>query len=125
MNWASSSPVSPAAERVLKPGGRLAVVTFHSLEDRIVKLFLARRSGRGETAGRRLPGEPAAVPPSFNLPKGRPIVPSAAETAGNPRARSAKLRTAIRTGHPPVPVDAPLAALARLPEPEPRKGEPR
>ncbi len=114
-----------AAERVLKPGGRLAVVTFHSLEDRIVKQFLGRRSGKGETAGRRLPGEPAATPPSFTVPKGQPIVPSGTEADGNPRARSAKLRVATRTVNPPVPVDAPLTSLALLPEAEPRRGRPR
>ena len=81
-----------AAERVLAPGGRLAVVTFHSLEDRIVKQFLARRAGKGEAPGRRLPGEPAPVTPSFTLPKGQPITPSAAEARANPRSRSAKLR---------------------------------
>ncbi len=114
-----------AAERALKPGGRLAVVTFHSLEDRIVKQFLGRRSGKGEAAGRRLPGEPAATPPSFTVPRGQPVVPSATEAAANPRARSAKLRFATRTGHPPVPVDPALASLARLPEAEPRSGKPR
>ena len=51
-----------AAERALKPGGRLAVVTFHSLEDRIVKQFLARRTGKGQALSRRLPGEPSAIP---------------------------------------------------------------
>ena len=114
-----------AAERVLKPGGRLAVVTFHSLEDRIVKQFLGRRSGKGDAAGRRLPGEPAATLPSFTVPRDQPIVPSASEASANPRARSAKLRTATRTGNPPVPVDAALVARARLPEAEPRRGGPR
>src|SRR6202044_4103344 len=56
-----------AAERALKPGGRLAVVTFHSLEDRIVKQFLARRSGRGRANSRLLPGEPAVTAPSFRV----------------------------------------------------------
>ena len=73
-----------AAEQLLRPGGRLAVVTFHSLEDRIVKQFLARRAGKGEAPGRRLPGEPAATPPSFTLPKRQPIVPGAAECVANP-----------------------------------------
>ena len=54
-----------AAEGLLKPGGRLAVVTFHSLEDRIVKLFLGARSGRGRAASRLLPGEPAEIEPTF------------------------------------------------------------
>ena len=114
-----------AAERVLAAGGRLAVVTFHSLEDRIVKQFLGRRSGKGETAGRRLPGEPAATPPSFTVPRGQPIVPSQGEAGANPRARSAKLRVATRTGTAPLPVDDLLMSRARLPEAEPRSGKPR
>ncbi|HTO80279.1 MAG TPA: 16S rRNA (cytosine(1402)-N(4))-methyltransferase RsmH, partial [Methylocystis sp.] len=81
-----------AAERALAPEGRLAVVTFHSLEDRLVKLFLAARSGRGETRSRRLPGEPAPEPPTFRLEGRQPITPLPAEIAVNPRARSAKLR---------------------------------
>ncbi len=101
-----------AAERLLKPGGRLAVVTFHSLEDRIVKQFFARRSGKGEAPGRRLPGEPAAIDPSFTLPKGQPVVPSEAECAANPRARSAKLRHGTRTGAPALPVEPALRGLA-------------
>ena len=85
-----------AAERALKPGGRLAVVSFHSLEDRIVKLFLARRSGRGRAPSRLLPGEPAPLAPSFGVAAGQPILPGPAEIAANPRARSAKLRFAER-----------------------------
>ena len=115
-----------AAERVLRPGGRLAVVSFHSLEDRIVKLFLARRAGRGEAKGRRLPGEPAATPPSFTLPKGQPIVPGEAEARANPRARSAKLRTGLRTDNPALGVDPELTRLATLPQRDaPRSGKPR
>ncbi len=118
-----------AAERVLKPDGRLAVVTFHSLEDRIVKQFFAKRSGKGEAPGRRLPGEPAAIPASFTLPKGQPVTPSDAETRANPRARSAKLRMGIRTAHPALPIDAALLRHARLPEPTTskatRSGTPR
>jgi 16S rRNA (cytosine1402-N4)-methyltransferase len=84
-----------AAERVLKPGGRLVVVSFHSLEDRIVKTFLSERSKSGG-GSRHLP-EVAQAAPSFRLLTRRPLVASEAETAANPRARSAKLRAAVRT----------------------------
>jgi 16S rRNA (cytosine1402-N4)-methyltransferase len=94
-----------AAERALKPGGRLAVVTFHSLEDRIVKQFLARRTGRGRAVSRLLPGEPARPAPSFLGFPGQPVAPGAAEIAANPRARSAKLRFAERTDAPPFGPD--------------------
>src|SRR6185437_2791332 len=86
------------AERVLKPGGRLAVVSFHSLEDRVVKNFLARR-GKAAGGSRHLP-EVAQTEPSFRLLTRRPIVPGAREIAANPRARSAKLRGAERTAAP-------------------------
>ena len=104
-----------AAERLLKPGGRLAAVTFHSLEDRIVKQFLASRSGRGRAASRRLPGEPAQAQPTFEVPRGQPIEPSEAEALANPRSRSAKLRLGVRTGAPPREMDEAIEALARLP----------
>jgi 16S rRNA (cytosine1402-N4)-methyltransferase len=104
-----------AAERLLKPGGRLAVVTFHSLEDRIVKQFLASRSGRGRAASRRLPGEPAEVEPTFDAPRGQPIEPSEAEARANPRSRSAKLRFGVRLSAPPRGRDEGIEALARLP----------
>jgi 16S rRNA (cytosine1402-N4)-methyltransferase len=89
-----------AAERILKPGGRLAVVTFQSLEDRIVKTFLAERS---RTAGvsRHLPDVEVARPPTFHLLVRRPIVPDQSEIAANPRARSAKLRSGERSAAPP------------------------
>ena len=103
------------AERLLKPGGRLAVVTFHSLEDRIVKQFLATRSGRGRAASRRLPGEPAEAEPTFEVPRGQPIEPGEAEMAANPRSRSAKLRVATRLGATPRAVDDSIVALTRLP----------
>jgi 16S rRNA (cytosine1402-N4)-methyltransferase len=87
-----------AAERTLKPQGRLAIVTFHSLEDRIVKAFLA---GRSRTAGvSRHQPDVVALPPTFSLVSKRPIVPDDAEIAANPRARSAKLRVAERTDAP-------------------------
>ncbi|HEX9170448.1 MAG TPA: 16S rRNA (cytosine(1402)-N(4))-methyltransferase RsmH [Roseiarcus sp.] len=104
-----------AAERLLKPGGRLAAVTFHSLEDRIVKLFFVRRSGYGRAASRRLPGEPAQAPPTFEVPRRQPIEPSEAEARANPRSRSAKLRFGVRTGAPPQGLDETIEALARLP----------
>jgi 16S rRNA (cytosine1402-N4)-methyltransferase len=88
-----------AAERALKPGGRLAVVTFHSLEDRIVKRFFRERSG-GLPAGSR--HRPALVDP--NVPTfervAKPVSPTERELAANPRARSARLRSAIRTSSP-------------------------
>ena len=88
-----------AAERVLKPGGRLAVVTFHSLEDRIVKTFLAERSRT--MAGSRHHPEVVAPAPTFGLLTKRPVAPDEAEIAANPRARSAKLRAGERTDVPP------------------------
>jgi 16S rRNA (cytosine1402-N4)-methyltransferase len=93
-----------AAERVLKPGGRLVVVSFHSLEDRIVKNFLA---DRGKVAGgsRHLP-EVALAAPSFAILTRRPVAPDEAEIAANPRARSAKLRAAERTEAPAHAADA-------------------
>jgi 16S rRNA (cytosine1402-N4)-methyltransferase len=102
-----------AAERALAPGGRLAVVTFHSLEDRIVKQFLARRTGKGQAVSRRLPGEPAAVNPSFATLAKLPIAPSEAEIQRNSRARPAKLRWAERTAAAPVAVEDDLEALTR------------
>jgi len=104
-----------AAERLLKPGGRLAVVTFHSLEDRIVKQFLAARSGRGRAASRRLPGEPTEAEPTFDAPRGQPIEATEAEARSNPRSRSAKLRFGVRTGAPPRGRVEGIEALARLP----------
>jgi 16S rRNA (cytosine1402-N4)-methyltransferase len=89
-----------AAERLLRPGGRLAVVTFHSLEDRIAKQFFAARSGRGRAASRLLPGETPPPPPTFRLLAPQPVAPSDAECFSNPRARSAKLRWAERTDAP-------------------------
>ena len=87
-----------AAERALKPGGRLAVVTFHSLEDRIVKQFLTDRSGKVH-GSRHLPQAEAAEA-TFNPVSRGVIAPSQAETETNPRARSAKLRVAERTAAP-------------------------
>ncbi|SFP73459.1 16S rRNA (cytosine(1402)-N(4))-methyltransferase RsmH [Sphingomonas rubra] len=88
-----------AAERVLKPGGRLAVVTFHSLEDRMVKRFLRDRSGAAPSASRHLPAATAGAAPSFEK-VGRGVRAGEAEIARNPRARSATLRVATRTAAP-------------------------
>jgi len=88
------------AERVLKQDGRLAVVTFHSLEDRIVKTFLAERSGRSAGGSRHAPPAAEGPAPSFALLFAGARAPSAAEVAANPRARSAKLRAAVRTAAP-------------------------
>ncbi|MDP1873252.1 16S rRNA (cytosine(1402)-N(4))-methyltransferase RsmH [Phenylobacterium sp.] len=89
-----------AAERVLKPGGRLAVVTFHSLEDRIVKAFLTERAGRTPSGSRHLPPVEDARAPSFALSFNGARTSGQAELDANPRARSAKLRAAVRTEAP-------------------------
>lgn len=86
-----------AAERVLKPGGRLAVVTFHSLEDRIVKAFLTERGGRTPGGSRHAPPVKDGPAPSFRLLFNGARAPRDEESRGNPRARSAKLRAAERT----------------------------
>jgi len=88
-----------AAERILRPGGRLVVVSFHSLEDRIVKTFLATRSSSGG-GSRHLP-EKTPQAATFQVLTRRPVTPDAAEIHENPRARSAKLRAAERTDAPP------------------------
>ncbi len=90
-----------AAERLLKPGGRLAVVTFHSLEDRLVKAFLRTRTGRESKGSRHAPQTANDGPaPSFRFETNKAIAPSDAEVARNPRARSARLRWAVRTDAP-------------------------
>ncbi len=89
-----------AAERVLKVGGRLAVVTFHSLEDRIVKAFLAERAGKTPGGSRHAPPVAAGAPASFELIHNGAKQASDAESAVNPRSRSAKLRAAVRTAAP-------------------------
>ncbi len=118
-----------AAERMLGEGGRLAIVSFHSLEDRIAKLFFASRSGHGEARSRLLPGEPERPQPTFIVPGKQPILPSEAEMIRNPRARSAKLRFATRTGAPARAADPALALLAQLPrakpQPEKRAAKPK
>lgn len=95
-----------AAEKLLKPEGRLAVVSFHSLEDRVVKRFFDRRSGKQAGASRHLPAAAnAARPPSFVLLHKGAQTANEAEIAANPRARSAKLRAAKRTAAPAWPDD--------------------
>lgn len=95
-----------AAEKLLKPEGRLAVVSFHSLEDRVVKRFLDRRTGKTVGSSRHLPQAATAErAPSFTLIHKGAMAPSDAETAANPRARSAKLRAARRTAAPAWPDD--------------------
>ena len=88
-----------AAERLLAPGGRLAIVSFHSLEDRKVKEFLRERSAAAPKGSRHRPAPPTAVP-SFRLLTRKPVTPGAAEIERNPRARSARLRAAERTEAP-------------------------
>lgn len=89
-----------AAEQVLKPGGRLVVVTFHSLEDRLVKRFLNERAGKGGGGSRHLPPQASGPRPSFTLIGKGLVEASEAEARANPRARSAKLRAAVRTEAP-------------------------
>ncbi len=86
-----------AAENILKPGGRLVIVSFHSLEDRIVKTALREKSGSASQGSRYMPEtkKPAAI---FTLPSRKAITPGTEEITTNPRARSAKLRSAVRAG---------------------------
>ncbi len=104
-----------AAEQVLKPGGRLVVVSFHSLEDRIVKQFIAARSSQ-PTGSRHMPAL-AAVEPTFTR-MGGAVSPGEAEISANPRARSAKLRAARRTGAAARPFSVDEFRLPRLPRPQ-------
>jgi 16S rRNA (cytosine1402-N4)-methyltransferase len=85
-----------AALNILKPPGRLVVVSFHSLEDRMVKHFLSQRSTAAPRASRHTPASAPAHTASFQLLTTRPMIPSAAELASNPRARSAKLRAGLK-----------------------------
>ncbi len=89
-----------AAECVLKDGGRLAVVTFHSLEDRIVKRFLNDRGGLAPARSRHLPTRADDVVPATFTHVQKPVRPNEAEQGSNPRSRSATLRSAVRTGAP-------------------------
>lgn len=108
-----------AAERALKPGGRLAVVSFHSLEDRIVKRFMQARSNSAGGGSRYAP-QAVQAPAAFTLPFRRAIGPDPEEMAANPRARSALLRVAIRTDAPAAVVGDAALAMPRLPGQEDR-----
>jgi 16S rRNA (cytosine1402-N4)-methyltransferase len=101
-----------AAERILKPGGRLVVVSFHSLEDRIVKTFLVGEASR--SVSRHAP-DITRKTPTFQVLTKKPVVADEQENALNPRARSAKLRAAERTGAP-AREDLPAGLLPRLPD---------
>lgn len=104
-----------AAERVLAPGGRLVVVTFHSLEDRLVKHFLKERAAPEEHGSRHLPPQTGGRrPASFRFINQRPVSPNQQEIAANPRARSAKLRAAVRTDAPAWDADAAGLSIPRL-----------
>ncbi|MEM6616369.1 MAG: 16S rRNA (cytosine(1402)-N(4))-methyltransferase RsmH [Pseudomonadota bacterium] len=99
-----------AAERALSEGGRLVVVSFHSLEDRIVKNYL-REAGEAAAPSRHLPSQ-SAEPARFESVTRRAVQPSDAEVASNPRSRSAKLRSAIRTSAPAKTASKRLHVLA-------------
>ncbi len=102
-----------AAEAALAPGGWLAVVTFHSLEDRIVKRFLQLRSGAAPRESRHVP-EAAPEAPRFALATRKAVTADEAEVAANPRARSAKLRVARRLDAPPGRMDPRALGVPRL-----------
>lgn len=102
-----------AAERALKPGGALAVVTFHSIEDRIVKRFLTARSGGGGQGSRHAP-EIQPEPAAFKLTPRKAIPPDAEELDENPRARSSRLRVARRLDVPAAPVDRAKLGLPEI-----------
>ena len=104
-----------AAERALGAGGQLAVVTFHSVEDRMVKRFLTARSGGGGNANRYAP-ETTRAAPAFDITRRKAIGPDADELATNPRSRSAKLRVARRTDAPSGPIDAKTIGMPMMKE---------
>jgi 16S rRNA (cytosine1402-N4)-methyltransferase len=104
-----------AAERALKPGGLLAVVSFHSVEDRMVKRFLQARGGQAGRANRYAP-EIEAETPAFEIVTRKAVGPDEDELAVNPRSRSAKLRVARRTDAPAGEIDAGQIALPLLKE---------
>ncbi len=108
------------AERLLREGGRLAAVTFHSLEDRVVKRFLTARTGRAARASRYMPEREEATP-SFREIEHKARKASGPEVDINPRARSAKLRAAERTGAPAFALDLAQLRLDRMPSPAGRR----
>ena len=110
-----------AAERILGQGGRLVVVAFHSLEDRIVKRFLAERSARRSGGSRHRP-EMAVAAPTFALITRGAVAPSEREVTANPRARSARLRAARRTDATARPLDIGSIGVPALPSFEPARG---
>ena len=95
-----------AAERLLRPGGRLVIVAFHSLEDRMVKQWLKNRAGKMGGGSRHLPVAQKGPDSTFELAVSKAVLPSDNEVEGNPRARSAKLRAAIRTSAPAIEEEA-------------------
>lgn len=103
-----------AAECILRPGGILAVVTFHSIEDRIVKTFLTERKAGRSQPSRHLPEAPEGPAASFHLLTRKAIEPDDNELAANPRARSARLRSAERLEAAPIPVDTKTLGLPSL-----------
>ncbi|MEM7190678.1 MAG: 16S rRNA (cytosine(1402)-N(4))-methyltransferase RsmH [Pseudomonadota bacterium] len=110
-----------AAERVLAPGGVLAVVSFHSLEDRIVKRYLAEASGSAGGGSRHAPARQGPAP-RYHRPASA-VAPSAREIEANPRARSARLRSAVRTDAPAIDPDLRAIGLPRDPSAQaPRRG---
>jgi 16S rRNA (cytosine1402-N4)-methyltransferase len=110
-----------ASERILGEGGRLVVVSFHSLEDRIVKRFLADRSAK-KAAGSRHQPEAAVAPPTFELLTRNAVSPDEQEIRLNPRARSARLRAARRTAAPPRALDMAAIGVPALPDFTPARG---
>ena len=103
-----------AAEMLLRPGGRLLAVTFHSLEDRIVKRFLSERAQRIASPSRHLPPATRTQQPSFRIVNHKPLRPDEQEIAANPRARSAKLRIGERTDAAAWPFDHASLGLPRI-----------
>lgn len=102
-----------AAERALAPGGKLAVVTFHSIEDRMVKRFLTARSGNAANANRYVP-ETVTEPAQFDVKSRKAIGADKDELAANPRSRSAKLRVAVRTDAPSGEIDPKSIGMPHL-----------